>query len=738
MPLARGLLVLLLALAPQSVEVPPAVWPQFDTLAHQLAKAGRERESKQLFDALAGLGMPKATLGKLQTACQAELKKAGKPAESLPEFSKRLKAAVRQIAPLLAKASEEEKQRLAKILLALDDSLDEAHAALGELKEGQDWTTSDKQTTHTRRGEVLEAIDKAAQLEPAVESGPSEDALLVELNGKPGSFARYGGWTLQSCLTEVRTKRVLMEALRAEALSSWLRGKSLAVPAKPSKAQGKTFYLLDQQAKYAKAVEHAKVAGDIKPEYAEAMLQFSGFEDDHDRAYQCSPFESELEASLYSDITSARTIPRTVGVMAGHINWVCMALLGDGMPNFGWKDKESGRLGSETHVDNPAERARRDERMQLAKAGILGCRSWMAYLASRNEDPKWENSFVDELGKVTGEDLLKTTSVVEFLQELGQLRAVLDKLYGGKATESTYEAMTRALGMPVTEFEARWRAWIAPGQTGLAQALDKSSNKGFPPDALAALARLNETRKLAFKGRVNGGAELKLEREICDAAQKHAEYLVQNPEQAEKWPDAHEEYRDKPGYTPEGHWSGNHSNVVSHISDAKAAVDGWIGTFYHRLPMLTPELLRVGWGQAGEMAVLDVTSFVTAPESEWLLPYPFDGMSEVPVHFQGHELPNPVPECPEQDFGYPITLQLGLTSREQPTPELTLRLLEGQTEVACWFSSPSKPTNPDNVPRNAWCLIPKAPLKPGTSYTVRALWDGGAQKLDWSFKTASK
>jgi len=733
MGIARTLLCLSLALL-SAPEIPSGVWPQFDTVAHQLAKGGRERECKQLFGLLGELGMPKATLDKLQSSCQAELKKAGKPSEAMADAGKRLKAAVRQIAPLLAKSSEEEKAKLAKLLLEFDDSLDEAHAALGDSKEGEEWTTPEKQATRQHRAEILEALDKAMALAIPVESGPSEDALLVELNGQPGSFARYGSWTLQSSLTEVRTKRVLVETLRAEAFSSWLRGRNLVLPAKPSKANGMTFYLLDQQVKYEKAVEHAKTAGDIKPENAEAYLQYSGFEDEHKHSYRWSAFESHLETSLLCDITSARASARTVSLMGGHLNWVCMAVLGDGLPNQGWTEGESSRLGADTHVDNPADRARRDELMKFAKAGILGCRAWMAYLAEHNADPKWENSFVDELGKLTGEDLLKSTSMVEYLQELGLLRDVLNKLYQGKATEQVYESMTRSLGMPVTEFEARWRAWIAPRKTGLAQALDKSSQKSFAPDALAALARLNEVRKLAFKGRVNGWEPLELERGICDGARKHAEYLEQNPEQATKWPDAHEEYRDKPGYTPEGHWAGNHSNVIG-TSDPKAAIDGWLGTFYHRVPMLTPELLRIGWGQSGKTAALDVESFVTPPGSEWVLPYPFDGMSDVPVHFSGPELPNPVPEEPDQDFGYPITLQLGLASREEPTPELTLSLSEAGAQVECWSSSPSQPSNPFVVPANTWCLIPKRPLKPGTSYSVSAEWTSTKRKLAWSFKT---
>jgi uncharacterized protein YkwD len=736
MSLAHGLCVLLLAALP-SAEIPPAVWTQFDNVAHQLAKGGRERECKALLEVLEQLGMQKAPFAKLQGACLAEISKAAHAAESLPDAAKRLKQVSRQLAPLLTNSAAEEKQRLARLLLRLDDSLDEAHAALGHVRVGSSWTSPEEQKSRQRRGEILEAIDKASQLVPEIESGPSTDPLLVELNGGPGSFARYGGLTLQSCLTEERTKRVLVEELRAGALSLYLRDKPLALPKKGAVIGGAWFYLLDQQGKYLKAIDLAKQAGDVTPELATRFRDLGGFQDQRGRKYLFSAFESTLEASLFCELSNNYPGPHVTSVMAGHLNWVCLALLGVSMPQYVVRNKQSDAPQGGTHVNNPADRALRDERFLLAKAGILGCRSWVAFLAERNEDPKWENSFVDQLGKVTGEDLLKATTVAEYMQELGTLRALLVKLGAADPDKKTYAVMSEALGMPVTEFEARWRAWIVPARGGLAQVLDKAQNRSFSAEGLAALARLNQIRKKTFEGRVSGIADVKLEREISDGAQRHAEYLAQNPEQADKWPEAHEEYRDKPGYTPEGHWSGNHSNVVSGLQDPKEAVDGWIGTFYHRLPMLTPELLRIGWGLQDQMAVLDVNSFVTPPESDWMVLFPYDGMVDVPVHFQGHEHPNPVPEEPEQDFGYPITLQLGQTSRDQPSPEITLRLFEGKTEVPCWFSSPSKPTNPQLVPANAWCLIPKGPLKSGASYTVSAEWYSGGKKVDWSFRTGS-
>src|SRR5712671_2108491 len=179
---AHGLLALLLAALPLALpaaqlggparsELPAAVWPQFDNVAHQLGKGGRERECKHLLEIVGELGMPKAQLSKLQSACLAELQKASRAADSLPDATKRLKLVARQIAPLLEKAPAAEKLRLAGLLLRLDDSLDEAHVAAGDVQEGTSWVSAQEQLTRKRRGEILEAIDKAAQLAPDVESG---------------------------------------------------------------------------------------------------------------------------------------------------------------------------------------------------------------------------------------------------------------------------------------------------------------------------------------------------------------------------------------------------------------------------------------------------------------------------------------------------------------------------------------------------------------------------------------
>jgi hypothetical protein len=159
-----------------------------------------------------------------------------------------------------------------------------------------------------------------------------------------------------------------------------------------------------------------------------------------------------------------------------------------------------------------------------------------------------------------------------------------------------------------------------------------------------------------------------------------------------------------------------------------------MGTFYHRLPLLDPGLLRIGWGLEGGYACLDAGSMVgrtSVPETT--VCWPADGQTGVPLAFQP-ELPNPVPGEDQASWGYPITLQLFAFPRDVVPVVREMTLTEaGGAAVDCWFTGPERPLNPELGPAAAWCLIPKARLKPGTRYQVQALL--ADRTVSWSFVT---
>jgi hypothetical protein len=178
-----------------------------------------------------------------------------------------------------------------------------------------------------------------------------------------------------------------------------------------------------------------------------------------------------------------------------------------------------------------------------------------------------------------------------------------------------------------------------------------------------------------------------------------------------------------------------HSVIAPGVAGAEEAVAGWMGTFYHRLPLLEPGLKRVGYALEERVAVLDSDSLVVADTYEGWVLWPARDQKDVPTRFTpGGELPHPVPGVDEREFGYPITLQ---TTRKSVEIELVLKKgpkRDGPV-VPCHVSTPAHPTNPDLAPPGAFCLLPKARLEPRTTYTVVATPADGGAPLVWSFTT---
>lgn len=188
------------------------------------------------------------------------------------------------------------------------------------------------------------------------------------------------------------------------------------------------------------------------------------------------------------------------------------------------------------------------------------------------------------------------------------------------------------------------------------------------------------------------------------------------------------------GYSPAGARSGLSSVIAPGVGSAEEAIDGWIGTFYHRLPLLEPGLVRIGWGLEGHVAVLDSGSLVAPTQTPMHVAWPPPQAVNVPRRFCA-ELPNPVPGADQSQWGYPVTLQTFGTD-----PQLRMRLYvgaqRGGTEIPCHFSTPKEPTNTELAPAGAFCLIPKVPLAANTTYTVAV--DGWVKEdagADWQFTT---
>lgn len=246
--------------------------------------------------------------------------------------------------------------------------------------------------------------------------------------------------------------------------------------------------------------------------------------------------------------------------------------------------------------------------------------------------------------------------------------------------------------------------------------------------AAKALARVNYHRQMA------GVKPVVLDENLSRGCLLHAQYLHRNRHLAETRDlRSHTESSKRPGYTKEGAQAAG-ASTIHYISDPVRAVDDWMGSFYHRLPLLREGLTSIGFGSAGSIVVLDCNSGWNRPE---ITPIAYPGVNQinVPLRFVP-ENPDPVPGQPER-AGYPITLQFRPFG--QKVTDVRAILSSKGSTIPIHLSHPQKPASSYDQ-QNAICLIPKRPLAPRQNYlvTIMAQVDGQPFQRKWSFITANR
>jgi hypothetical protein len=556
---------------------------------------------------------------------------------------------------------------------------------------------------------------------------------MAQVLKRPFVTAKYGGLVVHSARTPEQTKRILEHTLRAHAVANFVAGGALRIPdPKPTLS-----LMLDSKVDYQTAIRVAAEGGWIDDKIAEQAQLLAGFYTKNQILVDLARMEVEAESALLVNLNEGRF--STPALTAGHLNWVCKAFLGTSIPTFTYETTtERSKKPPATLSGDPRALLERETAFHLAQAGLAGSRTFIRYLAAHREDPPWSNAMKSQIGEIEGEDLLKAMLVAEYLMEESDLKKLDDVLRKLPAGGSIPERIEKALGEPLPAFEERWRQWIVGLPDGLAQKLNAKASSLDPGDA-DALGHLNGIRIKAYEG-VSGFVRerqpIGLDVELSNSCRAHAKYLENHPEMAAKWPDAHEENPEHTDWSAAGAWAGGHSVIAPGDGDGVSAIESWMGTFYHRLPLLDPGLLRVGLGISGDCVVMDSGSMVEFVNQDWHVGWPPENASNVPTRFVP-ELPNPVPGEDQSKFGYPITLQVGV-SIDGSEVEVDMRLLDGSEVVPCWFSSPQKPTYVELAPAGAYCLIPKQRLKASTTYTVEAVFRRDQKRVVWTFRTGSK
>lgn len=229
---------------------------------------------------------------------------------------------------------------------------------------------------------------------------------------------------------------------------------------------------------------------------------------------------------------------------------------------------------------------------------------------------------------------------------------------------------------------------------------------------------------------------------ITKAGRAHSKYIELNGGGL-----THTEDAAKPGYTGVNFWdrmkaagfTGPGSamfEVVHSISDAHGAIlgeGGWINTLYHRIPFVSFGAKGYGFGASTKASTIDFSSGGAKAAAGTLATWPVDGDTAVWTTFRcASEVPNPLPG---QTFaGYPISLTGAgaLTITEHTVdagagPIEHVMLMKGADSTGL-------------IPADQVYLIPKAPLKTSTKYTVKVAGTNGGAAFSkaWVFTTGTK
>jgi uncharacterized protein YkwD len=240
----------------------------------------------------------------------------------------------------------------------------------------------------------------------------------------------------------------------------------------------------------------------------------------------------------------------------------------------------------------------------------------------------------------------------------------------------------------------------------------------------------------------------------------HSRYIVKNfgerlAARENLGPEMHFEDPSKPWYSVEGAAAGRAGDVDEMWNPRKTAppswaLDNWMQSPFHRLPILNPHLHSVGYSYFCEDAICiaalnlnsDVDPLLSAPARlATPIEYPPNGASIEMNSFDG-EWPDPLASCPGYSLpaGYPITLQLGSmvnpgfasVSFKRTAP--TSAVLDTCTFDGFSYRNPDPGTQKmmrfQLINFGAIVVMPRAPLTRGT-YSIAVV--AGGHDYSWSF-----
>jgi hypothetical protein len=250
------------------------------------------------------------------------------------------------------------------------------------------------------------------------------------------------------------------------------------------------------------------------------------------------------------------------------------------------------------------------------------------------------------------------------------------------------------------------------------------------PDAegARAIAHLNMIRRAA------GLQPVRWEPSLGAAAAAHARFLVLHADF--RAADPHREAQDRVGFTGETagararffNWNGSVSEVIHFEMTAEEAIDGWMESLYHRIPLIAPSTSRGGYAVDGVppdyVQVMKLGGLVAG---EGQVIWPPHASTGIPTGWSGLENPDPLRLYGgwKGPIGYTVTLTFGTAPEQIEVSTMRLTGPDGRVVPAYAFTPANDPLLTDTI-----ALIPEQPLQPNTRY--EAVFEGRADNRPFS------
>ena len=273
------------------------------------------------------------------------------------------------------------------------------------------------------------------------------------------------------------------------------------------------------------------------------------------------------------------------------------------------------------------------------------------------------------------------------------------------------------------------------------------------------IAKLNEYRALA--GLPTVAVDMGTPSVGCA---NHLDYLIwehENNNRPRCFLSHTEDNHDNPFYSPENETAGKNSVISCGYGTGDQslgmAVDLWINSLYHRLPLIDTGLETIGYASKAGYNCINYRGGTKPTELEVPVLWPPDNMSDVPRSFAGFEAPCPTKtdnplatngmDCPGS--GYLITASwfnwgneyVSIFKNSSPTARLVDAASGAEIPLLVWYAD--RLGGHDPAPKytlDTLTLIPEASLPPNTQLRVEfdGTINGEATSLRWSFATGTR